>query len=145
MRALQSYTEPEILPTSKLPPITSCLLDLNPCRSRSIIAQAFNEAKEFCDKELKNDQKKIPLWLQGKSSAKDVLDSVMEAKRKYEPAQKVDGGWMSKANNIWSVASTRIVYYSNILDVLVQHHPEYVSLAWGALKFVFVVSHILFM
>ncbi|KAF4540190.1 Nacht domain protein [Lasiodiplodia theobromae] len=108
--------------------------------SRSIIAQAFNEAKEFCDKELKNDQKEIPLWLQGKSSAKDVLDSVMEAKRKYEPAQKVDGGWMSKANNIWSVASTRIVYYSNILDVLVQHHPEYVSLAWGALKFVFVVT-----
>lgn len=117
------------------------ITNLNPCRSRSIIAHAFNEAIEFCNKELRNDQKKIPLWLQGKSSAKDVLDSVMEAKRRYEPTPKPNGGWMSKANNIWSVASTRIVHYSSILDVLVQHHPEYVSLAWGALKFVFVVSH----
>jgi hypothetical protein len=24
---------------------------------------------------------------------------------------------------------------------LSQHHPEYVSLAWGALKFLFIVSH----
>jgi len=23
------------------------------------------------------------------------------------------------------------------MDVLVQHHPEYVSLAWGAMKFIF--------
>lgn len=51
---------------------------------------------------------------------------------------------MSKANNIWSVASRLMVHYSNVLDVLVQHHPEYVSLAWGALKFVFVVSNTLF-
>ena len=28
------------------------------------------------------------------------------------------------------------------MDVLVQHHPEYVALAWRAMKFVFVVSHL---
>lgn len=26
------------------------------------------------------------------------------------------------------------------MDVLVQHHPEYVALAWGAMKLLFVVS-----
>lgn len=42
---------------------------------------------------------------------------------------------------IWlSKFSSRARFYSNIIDVLVQHHPEYVSLAWGAMKFLFVVS-----
>jgi len=27
-----------------------------------------------------------------------------------------------------------------VFDVFVQHYPEYVSLAWGAFKFLFVVS-----
>jgi hypothetical protein len=36
--------------------------------------------------------------------------------------------------------SSRICYYGQIFDVLVQHHPEYVSLAWGAMKFLFVVG-----
>ena len=26
------------------------------------------------------------------------------------------------------------------MDVIVQHHPEYVALAWGAMKFLFKVS-----
>ncbi|THY17604.1 hypothetical protein D6D01_07455 [Aureobasidium pullulans] len=39
--------------------------------------------------------------------------------------------------------SSRIVYYGTVLDVLSQHHPEYVSLAWGAVKFVLmgVINH----
>jgi hypothetical protein len=32
------------------------------------------------------------------------------------------------------------MYYSVIMDTLSQHHPEYVSLAWGAIKFLFIVS-----
>ena len=31
-------------------------------------------------------------------------------------------------------------FYGNVMDMLVQHHPEYVSLAWGAMKFLIVVS-----
>lgn len=27
-----------------------------------------------------------------------------------------------------------------IFDVFAQHHPEYVSLAWGTMKFLFIVS-----
>lgn len=42
----------------------------------------------------------------------------------------------------WLVAlSERITYYGQIFDVLVQHHPEYVSLAWGTFKFVFMVCN----
>lgn len=36
--------------------------------------------------------------------------------------------------------SRRIHYYSQVLDVMVQHHPEYVSLAWGTMKFLFIVG-----
>jgi hypothetical protein len=35
--------------------------------------------------------------------------------------------------------SCRIMYYGKVLDVLAQHHPEYVALAWGAMKLVLMV------
>ncbi|PSN67616.1 hypothetical protein BS50DRAFT_522257 [Corynespora cassiicola Philippines] len=35
--------------------------------------------------------------------------------------------------------SSRLIYYAKVFDVLAQHHPEYVSLAWGAMKFLFIV------
>lgn len=31
--------------------------------------------------------------------------------------------------------SEKLLYYGNIFDTLAQHHPEYVALAWGTLKF----------
>ncbi|KAI6086340.1 hypothetical protein F4821DRAFT_238530 [Hypoxylon rubiginosum] len=39
--------------------------------------------------------------------------------------------------------SSKIHYYGNVVDVLVQHHPEYVALVWGAMKFLFtaVMNH----
>ena len=41
----------------------------------------------------------------------------------------------------WLAAlSERIVYYGQVFDMLAQHHPEYVALAWGAFKFVFQVG-----
>jgi hypothetical protein len=36
--------------------------------------------------------------------------------------------------------SRRIHYYGRVLDVMVQHHPEYVSFAWGMMKLLFMVS-----
>jgi hypothetical protein len=51
---------------------------------------------------------------------------------------------LSKANakaRLWlTEISETLVYYGNIFDVMVQHHPEYVSLAWGTFKLLFVVS-----
>ncbi|KAL8741988.1 MAG: hypothetical protein Q9190_005469 [Brigantiaea leucoxantha] len=40
---------------------------------------------------------------------------------------------------LWLVGlSEKLVHYGNIFDVMVQHHPEYVSLAWGTFKLLFV-------
>lgn len=34
------------------------------------------------------------------------------------------------------------MYYSPVFDMLTQHHPEYVALAWGSVKFVLMVSFV---
>lgn len=65
----------------------------------------------------------------------DVLNSVQQAKSHYEH----DRGH-SKTRAYLSAFSHRVMHYGNVLDVLVQHHPEYTSLAWGAMKIVFGVS-----
>lgn len=36
--------------------------------------------------------------------------------------------------------SEAICHYNQVLDVFVQHHPEYVSLVWGTMKLLFIVS-----
>ena len=60
---------------------------------------------------------------------------MLEAKALYDTAHEDSkvGRWLSRFAN-------RVTFYGNIMDVLVQHHPEYVSLAWGAMKALFVVS-----
>ena len=65
---------------------------------------------------------------------KDVQQAALEAKLRYDTVHKGKkvGRWLASF-------SSRVCYYGNIMDVLVQHHPEYVSLAWGAMKFLFVV------
>lgn len=68
---------------------------------------------------------------------RDFAATILEARSKYEsrPNSKAYA-WLEKL-------SGRVVYYGGTLDVLVQHHPEYVSLAWGAFKFLFhaVLNH----
>ncbi|EHK99429.1 hypothetical protein M7I_4727 [Glarea lozoyensis 74030] len=63
----------------------------------------------------------------------DVLKTVNAGKRKYDMRTKhMDARrWLRKL-------SRGILYYASILDVIAQHHPEYVSLAWGAMKFTLV-------
>lgn len=65
----------------------------------------------------------------------DVLETVTDAQSEY--IQRTEG---SKARKWLGGLSTRIMYYGKIIDVMSQHHPEYVSLAWGTMKFLFVVS-----
>ena len=68
-------------------------------------------------------------------SLNDLEIILNEARSKYEQQHedKKIAKWLSQL-------SSRICHYGQIFDVLVQHHPEYVSLAWGAMKFLFVVS-----
>ena len=67
-------------------------------------------------------------------SLNDLESILNEARSKYERQHddKKIAKWLSKL-------SSRICHYGQVFDVLIQHHPEYVSLAWGAMKFLFVV------
>lgn len=63
----------------------------------------------------------------------DVQLELLNALKRYESTSE------SKARR-WLVAlSERIAFYGQVFDVLVQQHPEYVSLAWGTFKFIFQV------
>ncbi len=95
--------------------------------------EAFNKAIEIFSSTVTKDSKK-KATVQSSTSLEDVRRTVLEAKTRYETAHEHSkvSKWLSKFSN-------RVHFYGNILDVLVQHHPEYVSLAWGAMKFVFVV------
>lgn len=64
----------------------------------------------------------------------DVQEVVNQSMTKYESNRK------TSTARIWLVRfSERIKLYEEVLDVFVQHHPEYVALAWGAMKFLFTV------
>ncbi|KAI0876600.1 hypothetical protein GGS24DRAFT_450860 [Hypoxylon argillaceum] len=68
----------------------------------------------------------------------DVISAVSTALAAYES----QGTHKKFKKSLRSFAS-RVQLYGNVLDVLVQHHPEYVSLVWGAMKFFFtaVINH----
>jgi len=70
----------------------------------------------------------------------DVKTAAEDAQRAYELRSSRKG----KAQRYLSAFSSRIMYYGVIMDTLSQHHPEYVSLAWGAIKFLFIVGKISF-
>jgi uncharacterized protein YggL (DUF469 family) len=46
----------------------------------------------------------------------------------------------SKARKWLHKASEMVCHYGTVMDVFVQHHPEYVSLVWGLWKLLFTVS-----
>lgn len=80
-----------------------------------------------------HDPKKKHAWLSDKYAILDVQNEIQAAKDKYET--KSNGKvrkWLAKF-------SDGVLFYGNIMDVLVQQHPEYVSLAWGTMKLMFVV------
>jgi hypothetical protein len=72
------------------------------------------------------------------TSLEDFQRTLTNAKLKYDNEHK--GYKVSK----WLIkCSCRIRYYGNIMDVLVQQQPEYVGLAWGTMKLLFIVSHVI--
>ncbi|KAK4182062.1 hypothetical protein QBC35DRAFT_396714 [Podospora australis] len=66
------------------------------------------------------------------TSVQDFASTLAQAQSKYESRRN------GKAYIWLERFSARVNYYSTVLDVLVQHNPEYVSLVWGTFKFLFV-------
>ncbi|KEQ88968.1 hypothetical protein M438DRAFT_265093 [Aureobasidium pullulans EXF-150] len=71
------------------------------------------------------------------------MEDILSAIRRTQAQHGLNRSKWDKTTKWLNLASSRIVYYSSVLDALAQHHPEYVSLAWGAIKFVLmgVVNH----
>ena len=106
----------------------------NPCRRRDIVAQAYRRAVADLEAELKITGH-ANLSPGNHTSIQDVLTIVEKSKQRYDDSSKEHTGarkWLEKL-------SDRIMYYGKVLDVLAQHHPEYVALAWGAVKLVLTV------
>jgi hypothetical protein len=94
---------------------------------------AYQEAVEIFTNTLTQDECK-KIWLVDKAGMKDVLDVVIAAKAQYSTRRHC------KAYKWLQVLSSRIATYGSVLDVVAQHHPEHVALAWGAIKFALIVS-----
>ena len=71
------------------------------------------------------------------TTLQDLLDTIVSAKAYYD--NKHIG---NKAKERLVAFSKRVCYYGKIMDAMVAHHPEYVSLVWGAMKLFFGVSGI---
>ena len=75
-------------------------------------------------------------------SIKDVFSVVETAKKDYEDKSRQEKH--AETRQSLERLSARIMYYGKIMDTLAQHHPEYVALVWGAMKFVLIVGYALF-
>ncbi|KAI1125433.1 hypothetical protein F5Y10DRAFT_9991 [Nemania abortiva] len=104
------------------------------CTGRNRLDEAFRAAlSSFRQHAPAGISDKIGQW----TTVEDVICQIRIAEAKYSsrPSGKA---WK------WVVRlSEKIMFYSQVLDALAQHHPEYVSLAWGAIKFTFigVINH----
>ena len=65
---------------------------------------------------------------------KDVQNVLVDAKAKYDSVRRD-----SKAQKWLVKLAERVHFYGSVLDVFAQHHPEYVALAWGSIKFLLTV------
>ncbi|KAF5484808.1 hypothetical protein CGCS363_v014092 [Colletotrichum siamense] len=93
---------------------------------------AYDEAVRILRKELTTTEREL-IRLGEHNSIQDVklaLDKALEEYQKKAKGSKVRD-WLAKC-------SSRVLYYGAVFDTFSQHHPEYVSLAWGAFKFLFI-------
>jgi len=109
------------------------LLTLPMRSSDEIVRNAYDEAKAIFSSELTKDECKR-IWLREEACMADIIGVLADLKQKYENKPE------SKARKWLVIFSEKVIYYGTVLDVLVQQYPEYVSLAWGTMKFLFIVS-----
>ncbi|KAL6919001.1 hypothetical protein FSST1_003027 [Fusarium sambucinum] len=93
---------------------------------------AFQEGLSRFGSVLTKDSEKVG-FSQGFSSIQDIQLLAQDSFAKYSDEKR-----FPKAKKWLQRVTSKIHHYGNIMDVLVQHHPEYVSLAWGAMKIILV-------
>jgi hypothetical protein len=108
-----------------------CISNSN--RRRDIAHEAYCDAIEYLERELADGGTRQ--LFSTSSTVEDIHAAVEAIKAKYESKAGKKKGlkWLSRF-------SGKIMYYSQVLDMLSQHHPEYVALGWGSIKFVLMVG-----
>lgn len=113
------------------------LASANICRNRDLAAEAYHTAIAHLKNEI-GVGSNSPVPIENLASIQDIYRIVETAKQRYVLASSKHTGarqWLEKL-------SQRVMYYKPIMDTLAQHHPEYVALGWGAVKFVMMVSQL---
>lgn len=100
----------------------------------SIFDAAFRNAALQFSKQAE-DQKQEFQIIKPRNSFEDVQRAIQHCNARYE-ARKPD----SKALKWLRQLSEKVVFYEGVVDVLIQQHPEAVSLIWGGIKFILLVS-----
>lgn len=91
------------------------------------------DAKAKFEADLSKDSRKVET-VRSSTSLVDVQTALIKVKAKYDSDRKDSKlrWWLVKL-------SERVHFYGGVLDVFAQHHPEYVALAWGSIKFLVMV------
>ncbi|KAE9567310.1 hypothetical protein CGMCC3_g16548 [Colletotrichum fructicola] len=107
--------------------------------SRDIAAEAYQDAVRYLEMEFKADSETL-VWLSRakRTSLDDLRATTQDLETQYR-ASRSKHGKMHWINGF----SSRVMHYGKVLDTLAQHHPEYVGLVWGIIKFVLmgIISH----
>ncbi|KAK1722465.1 uncharacterized protein BDZ83DRAFT_420047 [Colletotrichum acutatum] len=102
-----------------------------------IAEEAFRAVQKYFQQSriLTCEEKTLVTGSQSMEDAQSLVTATLEKYKATKASSKVRG-WLERTSEI-------ICHYGTILDVFVQHHPEYVSLVWGAIKLIFgsVVNH----
>ncbi len=94
--------------------------------------EAYQESRALFNHVLSGIEKPID-FLTERQDINSLLRVLEQVQQRYHDRIQ------SKARKWLCRLSARINLYGNILDVLVQQSPEYISLIWGAFKFLFIV------
>ncbi|KAH0425980.1 GMC oxidoreductase [Colletotrichum camelliae] len=107
---------------------------------RDIAAEAYLDAIQYLEAEFRDNDQALK-WLQNATSTslEDLLETTRKAENKHRQASKKKDKIIRWLEGL----STRVMYYGRVFDTLAQHHPEYVGLVWGAMKFVLMVRGII--
>ncbi|KAL9594283.1 MAG: hypothetical protein Q9219_007123, partial [cf. Caloplaca sp. 3 TL-2023] len=98
-------------------------IDLRRHSGQDVLASSFATCKDLLKKE----------------PTQSEYDGIFNTDDAVQP-HKIDTfvATLMQARKNYEDRAPAVFYYGNILDVLVQHHPKYVGLAWGIFEFLFV-------
>jgi hypothetical protein len=107
---------------------------VNRFSKRRIAEEAYQKARD----DLRNEihlTGRAALWAESHTTVEDVLAAVQEIKKNYDDTSEQHTGVRTFVEKL----SRSVMYYGKVFDCLAQHHPEYVALVWGTMKFVLMV------